>query len=616
MLKFIENSNIAFIGGGKFCKMFLQFLQAVDFQFRKPVILGVADSNANAEGLRYARETGIFTTHNYEDLYQLEGLQVLIELTSSNLLTDQIKATKPAHLRLIDHIETRSLWNSLQIERERQKALEEIAQAGLDIEKVEPYFNRFTNQISTILTERNQRYEEIERSLVASERAMAQIIGGSTIPTFVIDQNHIVTHWNRPCEKLTGYSAKEIVGTSNQWKPFRKKMRPIMADLILDGVDEDDVWSFYGTRWKKSELIAGAYEAEEFFDHLGENGKWLFFTAAPIKAPDGTVIGAIETLWDRTEEKQAEAELKANEQTLSQIINGSTIPTFVIGRDHKISHWNKALEILTGYPAQQMIGTQRQWEPFYTKKRASIADTILGQVSEEEIQRLYGDHWRKSGLVNGAYEAEKFFPNLGKNGKWCWFTAAPIKTPDGRVIGAIETIWDKTEEKKAQQDQEQHTRELATLCSIYATLSTHLDLEGRINAAIQEVVNIFLADCICIFILEPDGKMHLKYNYGYSKTLCNHNQIAEPDSIIADAARSGNILVVEQLEDIDKNEAKLLRQEGVQSAVYIPITGKDKSSLGVIRLGSTKARHFALEEKHILELIGNRIGVAIENALL
>ena len=159
---------------------------------------------------------------------------------------------------------------------------------------------------------------------------MSQIVQGSTIPTFVINKDHIVTHWNKACEKLTGYSAAELVGTNKQWVPFRPKKRPIMADLILDQVKEEDVWRYYGTKWQKSVLIEGAYEAEEFFPHLGQEGKWLFFTAAPIKGPDGTLVGAIETLWDKTEDKKAEEErrrhnreLAESEKTLSQIIQGS-----------------------------------------------------------------------------------------------------------------------------------------------------------------------------------------------------------------------------------------------------------------------------------------------------
>jgi hypothetical protein len=75
-----------------------------------------------------------------------------------------------------------------------------------------------------------------------------------------------------------------------------------------------------------------------------------------------------------------------------------------------------------------------------------MADVILDQTEENEIRRLYGDTWRKSALIEGAYEAEGFFPHLGNGGKWCWFTAAPIKSPDGQIVGAIETLWDKTED--------------------------------------------------------------------------------------------------------------------------------------------------------------------------
>ncbi|MCP3953760.1 MAG: PAS domain S-box protein, partial [Desulfobacterales bacterium] len=336
MIELIKHANLAIIGGGKFCRIFLQFIADAQFQIAKPTILGVADRDKLAEGMQYASENGIFTTDSYEDLFSLEGLEVLIELTNTNTLRDVIEATKPPDVIFIDHIAVRSLWNILQLEKEKRKSLRAIKKADLSTTRIETLFAGFADRVSNIIAERNRRYEEIERDLVASERAMAQIINGSTIPTFVINQDHVVTHWNRACEKLTGYSADEIVGTTNQWKPFRKKMRPVMADLILDGVDEDDVWSFYETRWKKSDLISGAYEAEEFFDHLGDEGKWLFFTAAPIKAPDGSTIGAIETLWDRTEEKQAEVELKASEQALAQIINGSTIPTFVINQEHRV----------------------------------------------------------------------------------------------------------------------------------------------------------------------------------------------------------------------------------------------------------------------------------------
>ena len=60
----------------------------------------------------------------------------------------------------------------------------------------------------------------------------------------------------------------------------------------------------------------------------------------------------------------------------------------------------------------------------------------------------------------------------------------------------------------------------------------------------------------------------------------------------------------------------LLRQEGLRSLVYIPILDKEKRAFGVIWAASKNTGHFGPDETRALELIGNRIGVAIENAML
>ena len=185
--------------------------------------------------------------------------------------------------------------------------MKKLGQARSDDQRA-ALFEEFYDFVMSINNAANAYARETRDSLVASELTLSQIINGSTIPTFVINQDHKVTHWNRACEKLTGYAAKAMLGTDNQWKPFRSEKRPTIADLILDRVKEEDLWRLYSARWERSALIEGGYEVEEFFPHLGQNGTWLFFTAVPIRTPDGAVVGAIETLWDRTERKRAEEE--------------------------------------------------------------------------------------------------------------------------------------------------------------------------------------------------------------------------------------------------------------------------------------------------------------------
>ena len=59
-----------------------------------------------------------------------------------------------------------------------------------------------------------------------------------------------------------------------------------------------------------------------------------------------------------------------------------------------------------------------------------------------------------------------------------------------------------------------------------------------------------------------------------------------------------------------------MAKEGLKSLAFIPISAKEKKVFGVIQVGSKKIRQFTNEEKNVLELIGNRIGVAIENSIL
>ncbi|WP_373498959.1 GAF domain-containing protein [Desulfococcus sp.] len=140
---------------------------------------------------------------------------------------------------------------------------------------------------------------------------MSRMILSSAVPTFAVDRRHRVTHFNRACENLTGIRASDIIGTRRQWQPFYAHERPIMADLIIDRMPREKFDEYYRGKYRPSRVIPGAYEAEDFFPDLGEEGKWLFFTAAPLKSPDGKVEGAIVTLQDITRERQAAAQNQA-----------------------------------------------------------------------------------------------------------------------------------------------------------------------------------------------------------------------------------------------------------------------------------------------------------------
>ena len=161
---------------------------------------------------------------------------------------------------------------------------------------------------------------QIPEAQVLQEQAnrLSQILEGNSIPTFVIDHNHLVTHWNKACEKLTSVDARDIIGTDRQWVPFYGRKRPVLADLIVDNAPEDEYITRYGEKYRKSDLIAGACEAEDFFAHLGAEGKWLFFTAAPLYDTQGAIVGSIETFQDMTQNRRALDLLTRREKELDE----------------------------------------------------------------------------------------------------------------------------------------------------------------------------------------------------------------------------------------------------------------------------------------------------------
>ncbi|WP_420476431.1 ATP-binding protein [Noviherbaspirillum sp. ST9] len=150
--------------------------------------------------------------------------------------------------------------------------------------------------------------------------ALSAFFDGSPVPAFAIDANHVVTHWNQACERTIGVAASRMIGTRNQWAPFYPKERPVLADLIVSGAVEEMVESYYHGKFRRSPIIPGAFEAEDFFPNMGESGRWLFFSAAPLRDASGRVIGAIETLQDVTKRKLAERDLHKVQVDLEHLV--------------------------------------------------------------------------------------------------------------------------------------------------------------------------------------------------------------------------------------------------------------------------------------------------------
>jgi len=115
----------AIIGGGKACDDLLILLSQERLSRLNMEIVGVADRSPTAPGISRAQAMGIFTTTDFKKLYDIPGLNLLIELTGSNEVREQIIRTKPLDISSIDHRGARLLWDLVQIETEKQQVQRE-----------------------------------------------------------------------------------------------------------------------------------------------------------------------------------------------------------------------------------------------------------------------------------------------------------------------------------------------------------------------------------------------------------------------------------------------------------------------------------------------------------
>ena len=95
-----------------------------------------------------------------------------------------------------------------------------------------------------------------------------------------------------------------------------------------------------------------------------------------------------------------------SEPGLAQIIDASPIPTFVLDRHHVITHWNRALAAISGYPQAEAIGRNDPWRAFYAHERPVLADLVVDGADAARLFEHSGDTIRPSPLIDGAFEAE------------------------------------------------------------------------------------------------------------------------------------------------------------------------------------------------------------------
>ncbi|HRY12300.1 MAG TPA: PAS domain S-box protein [Syntrophomonadaceae bacterium] len=165
------------------------------------------------------------------------------------------------------------------------------------------------------ITERKRTEAELRES----QRRMADIIESLPDATVVIDKAGRILYWNREMVDLTGFPASSMVGRDNYEYsiPFYGIRRPILLDMIVDENVRFDKEYVYVRR------DGDVLYTETKTGQLKGKQRILWGRAAPLYNTKGEIVGAIESVRDISDRKQAEEDLIRSHEKLEAIFSGT-----------------------------------------------------------------------------------------------------------------------------------------------------------------------------------------------------------------------------------------------------------------------------------------------------
>lgn len=121
--------NIAVVGGGKRCKALMDVIQRHTFQEIHPKVVAVADIRPDAPGLVAAMEKGLFVTSNYDDFFDRDDIDLIVELTGSMDIYNDILTKKRKDVRAISTRTAHLFWEIARVSAMQKKTNQELREA-------------------------------------------------------------------------------------------------------------------------------------------------------------------------------------------------------------------------------------------------------------------------------------------------------------------------------------------------------------------------------------------------------------------------------------------------------------------------------------------------------
>jgi PAS domain S-box-containing protein len=283
---------------------------------------------------------------------------------------------------------------------------------------------------------------------------------------------------------------------------------------------------------------------------------------------------------------------------------------FLLDPTGHIQTWNEGAERTKGYTAAEIIG--RHFSVFYPP---------------EEVRHGKPEHGLKVAASEGRWEDEGWRVRKDGSTFWADVVITALRDAAGELVGFAKVTRDLTERKRAEEDrerlveQERQARQasemalerLRAIQTVTEAALAHLSLDDLLEELLVRLSEALAADTVAVLLLTEDGAaLTPRAAKGIEEEVAAGIRIPVGKGFAGRIAAERRPIALEDVEHAHVLNP-ILRQKGIRSLLGVPLLVEGRV-IGIAHVGSLQPRHFDEEDAGFLQVVADRVALAIDRA--
>jgi PAS domain S-box-containing protein len=446
--------------------------------------------------------------------------------------------------------------------------------------------------VGAVVVDISQVYDELrlrqraEAELHRTQRFLNSLLENLPVGVFAKDAKNLrYVFWNKTCTQLIGYSASEFLGKCD-YELFSQTQ----ADIYTE--QDQQVLSTLQLLDNPAQSI-----------HTPHRGSRMFYVRkVPILDEVGNPRYLLGIVDDITERQQAEERLRLLERAIAASSNGIVI-TDVTLPDHPMIYVNPGFERITGYSAEEVVGTNCRFLQGEDREQSALAQLRQAlQVGRE--CRVTLRNYRKDGTLF-----------------WNEFSVSPVQDATGKLTHYIGVQTDITELKQAEAALRQKMLQERLVGAMQDRIRRTLKLDEVLTTAVEEVRQFLQTDRTVIYRFYPDLSGAVEVESVGENWMSLLGFDIQDDCFIETYAaqyQQGRIRAIANIDEAGLNPCyvELLQGFEVKANLVVPLLQGETLWGLLIAHHCSGAREWDLFEIDCLRQLSGQVAIAIQQSML